>query len=197
MFRFDFSHFSKVTQEELIAVENFVNARIDEQLPLQESRNIPYQRALGEGAIALFGEKYGDVVRTIRFGQSIELCGGTHVANTSEIWRFKIISESAVAAGIRRVEAITGDAVIKFFEEQSQTLQQLNHLLKVPQDITKSVQQLQEENIYLKKELNNLQRLKSQVVFKEILVEIKEVKGIFFFSKKSRHGRLSSSRYVL
>ena len=184
MFRFDFSHFSKVTQEELIAVENFVNARIDEQLPLQESRNIPYQRALGEGAIALFGEKYGDVVRTIRFGQSIELCGGTHVANTSEIWRFKITSESAVAAGIRRVEAITGDAVIKFFEEQSQTLQQLNHLLKVPQDITKSVQQLQEENIYLKKELNNLQRLKSQVVFKEILVEIKEVKGISFLAKK-------------
>ena len=184
MFRFDFSHFSKVTQEELIAVENFVNARIDEQLPLQESRNIPYQRALGEGAIALFGEKYGDLVRTIRFGQSIELCGGTHVANTSEIWRFKITSESAVAAGIRRVEAITGDAVIKFFEEQSQTFQQLNHLLKVPQDITKSVQQLQEENIYLKKELNNLQRLKSQVVFKEILVEIKEVKGISFLAKK-------------
>ena len=184
MFRFDFSHFSKVTAEELTAVENFVNARIDEQLPLQESRNIPYQRALEEGAIALFGEKYVDIVRTIRFGQSIELCGGTHVANTSEIWRFKITSESAVAAGIRRVEAITGDAVIKFFEEQSQILQQLNYLLKVPQDIIKSVQQLQEENIYFKKELNDLQRLKSQVVAKEILVEIKEVKGISFLAKK-------------
>ena len=166
MFRFDFSHFSKVTTEELVAVENFVNARIEEQLPLQESRNIPYQKALEEGAIALFGEKYGDTVRTIRFGQSMELCGGTHVANTSEIWRFKITSESAVAAGIRRVEAITGDAVIKFFEDQSQTLQQLNSLLKGPQDIAKSVQQLQEENTLLKKELNDLQRLKSQVVAK-------------------------------
>ena len=184
MFRFDFSHFSKVTTEELVAVENFVNARIEEQLPLQESRNIPYQKALEEGAIALFGEKYGDTVRTIRFGQSMELCGGTHVANTSEIWRFKITSESAVAAGIRRVEAITGDAVIKFFEDQSQTLQQLNSLLKGPQDIAKSVQQLQEENTLLKKELNDLQRLKSQVVAKEVLCEIKEVKGISFLAKK-------------
>ncbi len=184
MFRFDFSHFSKVTTEELVAVENFVNARIEEQLPLQESRNIPYQKALEEGAIALFGEKYGDTVRTIRFGQSMELCGGTHVANTSEIWRFKITSESAVAAGIRRVEAITGDAVIKFFEDQSQTLQQLNSLLKGPQDIAKSVQQLQEENTLLKKELNDLQRLKSQVVAKEVLGEIKEVKGISFLAKK-------------
>ncbi len=184
MFRFDFSHFSKVTTEELVAVENFVNARIEEQLPLQESRNIPYQKALEEGAIALFGEKYGDTVRTIRFGQSMELCGGTHVANTSEIWRFKITSESAVAAGIRRVEAITGDAVIKFFEDQSQTLQQLNSLLKGPQDIAKSVQQLQEENTHLKKELNDLQRLKSQVVAKEVLGEIKEVKGISFLAKK-------------
>ena len=184
MFRFDFSHFSKVTTEELVAVENFVNARIEEQLPLQESRNIPYQKALEKGAIALFGEKYGDTVRTIRFGQSMELCGGTHVANTSEIWRFKITSESAVAAGIRRVEAITGDAVIKFFEDQSQTLQQLNSLLKGPQDIAKSVQQLQEENTHLKKELNDLQRLKSQVVAKEVLGEIKEVKGISFLAKK-------------
>ena len=184
MFRFDFSHFSKVTTEELVAVENFVNARIEEQLPLQESRNIPYQKALEEGAIALFGEKYEDIVRTIRFGQSMELCGGTHVANTSEIWRFKITSESAVAAGIRRVEAITGDAVIKFFEDQSQTLQQLNSLLKGPQDIAKSVQQLQEENTLLKKELNDLQRLKSQVVAKEVLGEIKEVKGISFLAKK-------------
>ena len=184
MFRFDFSHFSKVTTEELVAVENFVNARIEEQLPLQESRNIPYQKALEEGAIALFGEKYGDTVRTIRFGQSMELCGGTHVANTSEIWRFKITSESAVAAGIRRVEAITGDAVIKFFEDQSQTLQQLNSLLKGPQDIAKSVQQLQEENSHLKKELNDLQRLKGQVVAKEILGEIKEVKGISFLAKE-------------
>ncbi|MCB0428414.1 MAG: alanine--tRNA ligase, partial [Mangrovimonas sp.] len=105
--RFDFSHFSKMTPEELEDVENFVNARIDGHLPLQESRNVPMEEAISQGAMALFGEKYGDAVRTIRFGKSIELCGGTHVKNTSEIWYFKIVSESAVASGIRRIEAIT------------------------------------------------------------------------------------------
>jgi len=115
MFRFDFSHFAKVTAEELKAVEQFVNARIQEGIPLEEGRNTPYNSAIKEGAMALFGEKYGDTVRTIRFGQSIELCGGTHVANTAVIWHFKITSESAVASGIRRIEAITGDAAKKIF----------------------------------------------------------------------------------
>src|SRR5690606_700682 len=113
--RFDFSHFSKVTHEELEAVENFVNARIESKLPFHEQRNIPMKEALHNGAIALFGEKYGDAVRTVRFGQSIELCGGTHVENTRDLWHFKITSESAVASGIRRIEAITGDAVKDFF----------------------------------------------------------------------------------
>ena len=99
--RFDFSHFSKLTLEQLKEVENFVNARIDGHLLLQEERNVPMKTAIENGAMALFGEKYGDVVRTVRFGQSIELCGGTHVKNTSDIWQFKIKSEGAVAAGIR------------------------------------------------------------------------------------------------
>ena len=111
MFRFDFSHFAKVTSEELLEVEQFVNARIQEQLPLEESRNIPKSEAVKQGALALFGEKYGDTVRAIRFGQSIELCGGTHVENTSQIWHFKITGEAAVAAGVRRIEAITGDGI--------------------------------------------------------------------------------------
>ncbi|TYA76952.1 alanine--tRNA ligase, partial [Seonamhaeicola marinus] len=95
--RFDFSHFSKLTVDELRDVENFVNARIDGKLPLEEKRNIPMDEAIAQGAMALFGEKYGDTVRAIRFGQSIELCGGTHVKNTADIWHFKITSESAVA----------------------------------------------------------------------------------------------------
>ena len=119
MFRFDFSHFSKVSIEELTSVEQFVNAKIQDQIQLQENRNTPYQKAIEKGAVALFGEKYGDTVRTIQFGQSIELCGGTHVKNTSEIWHFKIISEGAVASGIRRIEAITGDAVKTYFEKQT------------------------------------------------------------------------------
>ena len=117
IFRFDFSHFAKLSAEEIVAVEQFVNARIQEHIDLEEDRNTPYNKAIEKGAMALFGEKYGDTVRTIQFGQSIELCGGTHVKNTSEIWHFKIISEGAVASGIRRIEAITGDAVKTYFEK--------------------------------------------------------------------------------
>ena len=124
--RFDFSHFSKLTVDELRDVENFVNARIEGKQVLTEETDI--KTAKKKGAMALFGEKYGDTVRTIRFGQSIELCGGTHVANTSDIWHFKITSEGAVASGIRRIEAITGDAVISCFEEQSQVLNDLMEL---------------------------------------------------------------------
>jgi alanyl-tRNA synthetase len=120
--RFDFSHFSKVTAEELQQVEGFVNERIGEQHPLLEQRNLAFQEAIDQGAIALFGEKYGDSVRAIKFGESMELCGGTHVQNTGEIWYFKINSESAVAAGIRRIEAITGEAVKSYFSEQAETL---------------------------------------------------------------------------
>ena len=101
--RFDFSHFSKMTSEELRDVENFVNARISGKLPLEESRNVTMEKAISDGAMALFGEKYGDTVRAIKFGNSIELCGGTHVKNTGDIWHFKIKSEGAVASGIRRI----------------------------------------------------------------------------------------------
>ncbi|MDH5413665.1 MAG: alanine--tRNA ligase, partial [Flavobacteriaceae bacterium] len=115
--RFDFSHFSKLSVKELREVEDFVNARISNKIPLQETRTTTMKSAIEEGAMALFGEKYGDLVRTIRFGKSIELCGGTHVQNTGDIWHFKIISESAIAAGIRRIEAITSDAVKDFYHE--------------------------------------------------------------------------------
>jgi alanyl-tRNA synthetase len=183
MFRFDFSHFAKLTPEELLAVEQFVNARIKEQIPLEESRNVPYDQAISNGAMALFGEKYGDTVRTIRFGQSLELCGGTHVENTSDIWHFKITAETAVANGIRRIEAITGEAALKYFEDQNQLLQQVNSLMKNPQDLPKAVTQLQTENLSLKKELNELRKLKSQILAQEAKIEIQQHKGIAFLAK--------------
>tara|TARA_B100001057_G_scaffold29739_1_gene27111 strand:- start:11007 stop:13622 length:2616 start_codon:yes stop_codon:yes gene_type:complete len=183
MFRFDFSHFAKLSPEELVAVEQFVNVRIKEQIPLEEKRNVPYDQAISDGAMALFGEKYGDTVRTIRFGQSIELCGGTHVENTSKIWYFKITAETAVAAGIRRIEAITGEAALQYFEDQNQLLQQVNGLLKNPQDISKAVTQLQAENASLKKELNKLKKLKSQILAQEAQTEIQYHNGIAFLAK--------------
>ncbi|MGC6501344.1 MAG: DHHA1 domain-containing protein, partial [Flavobacteriaceae bacterium] len=184
MFRFDFSHFAKVTPEELAAVEQFVNARIQEQLPLEESRNIPKSEAVKQGALALFGEKYGDTVRAIRFGQSIELCGGTHVSNTTQIWHFKITAETAVAAGVRRIEAITGDAAKTYFEDQSQVLSQIQSLLNKPQDTVKTIAQLQAENAQLKKEVTALGKLKAQVLKKELEGQIKTLGGVQFLAQQ-------------
>jgi len=184
MFRFDFSHFAKVSEDELRQVEQFVNARIREKIPLEEQRNTSYDEAIKQGAIALFGEKYGDQVRTIRFGQSMELCGGTHVSNTDEIWHFKILSEGAVASGIRRIEAITGDAAKKYFEEQTALLEQVNLLLKNAQDPLKAIQNLQSENSSLKKELGELSKLKAQVLKEELRNEVETLAGISFLAKE-------------
>ncbi len=182
--RFDFSHFSKLSVDELRAVENFVNARIDGQLPLQEQRNIPMAEALNEGAMALFGEKYGDTVRTVRFGKSIELCGGTHIRNTAEIWHFKIKSEGAVAAGIRRIEAITSDAVKDFYFENNRTLYEIKDLLHNSQDPVKSVITLQEENADLKKQLTELLKDKAKSLKADLLAELQEINGIQFLAKQ-------------
>ena len=182
--RFDFSHFSKLTVEELREVENFVNARIDGQLPLEENRNVPMKQAMEEGAMALFGEKYGDTVRTIRFGQSIELCGGTHVDNTADIWHFKIVSEGAVAAGIRRIEAITSDAVKEFYFNNNRMLFEIKDMLKNSQDPVKSVASLQEENAALKKQVEQLLKDKAKGLKNELISELEEVNGIQFLAKK-------------
>ena len=184
MFRFDFSHFSKLKNEELKNIEKFVNERILEKIPLEEQREISYNKALEEGAIALFGEKYGKNVRTIRFGQSFELCGGTHVNNTSDIWYFKIISESAVASGVRRIEAITGSAVKNYFENQTTILENISQLLKQSQDPLKAILNLQSENIFLKKEISELLKLKSQTLKSELLKEIKIISGVNFLAKE-------------
>ena len=182
--RFDFSHFSKMTDDQLQQVEDFVNARIQEQLPLIERRNIPIQQALDEGAMALFGEKYGDVVRAIKFGESIELCGGIHVNNTADIWHFKIISEGAVAAGIRRIEAITSVSVKEYFASQANQLKEINAVLKNAQDPIKAVVSLQDENAKLKKQLETLLKDKAKNMKAELALELQEINGIQFLAKQ-------------
>lgn len=159
--RFDFSHFSKMTEEELALIEEKVNAKIKENIALQEYRNIPIAEALEKGAMALFGEKYGDQVRMIQFGSSRELCGGTHVKSTGEIGHFKLISESSTAAGIRRIEAITGDEADKYFKGLETQMAELSQLLK-SKDVLKSVEKLQEENHTLKAEVEALKKEKAK-----------------------------------
>lgn len=182
--RFDFSHFAKMTESELQQVENFVNARIQEQLPLIERRNIPFAQAVSEGAMALFGEKYGDEVRAIKFGESMELCGGIHVKNTAEIWYFKIVSEGAVAAGIRRIEAITSDAVKAHFASYENTLNEVKEALKNPQDILKAVHALQDDNAKLSKQIEGLMKDKVKTIKANLASEIQLINGIQFLAKQ-------------
>ncbi|WP_337039179.1 alanine--tRNA ligase [Elizabethkingia anophelis] len=159
--RFDFSHFSKMTEEEWTAVEQQVNEKIRKNIALQEYRNIPIQEAMDKGAMALFGEKYGDNVRMIEFGTSKELCGGTHVKNTGEIGLFKIESEGSAAAGIRRIEAITGSKAREYFETLEKNYQEIAQFLK-SKDVLKSVQKLVEENQSLKSEIESFKAEKAK-----------------------------------
>ena len=159
--RFDFSHFSKMTEDELALVEEKVNAKIQESIALQEFRNIPIQEALDRGAMALFGEKYGDNVRMIQFGTSMELCGWTHVKNTSEIGLFKIVSESSAAAGIRRIEAISGDKSAEYFKNLEKQIAALSQLLK-SKDVVRSIEKLIEENAALKSEVEAFKKEKAK-----------------------------------
>ena len=182
--RFDFSHYSKLTIDELRDVEDFVNARIDNKIPLEEFRNIPMKTALDKGAVALFGEKYGDTVRAIQFGNSIELCGGTHVQNTGDIWHFKIISESAIAAGIRRIEAITYDATKDFYFENNRAFYEIKDLLKNPQNPQKAIISLQEENSALKKQIETLLKDKAKNLKGELISEVENINGVNYLAKK-------------
>ncbi|MBC2837727.1 alanine--tRNA ligase [Robiginitalea sp. SC105] len=182
--RFDFSHFSKMTDEELQRVEDFVNDRIAESLDREEHRSVPVKEALESGAMALFGEKYGDRVRTIRFGDSIELCGGTHVRNTAEIWHFKIVSEGAVAAGVRRIEAITSDAVRDYFTQKEQVLETIRERLKNAQDPLQAVESLQQENAALKKELEALKREQAGALKSQIKSDLETLDGVHFHARQ-------------
>lgn len=182
--RFDFSHFSKVTTEQLQEIENFVNRRIAGKLPLEEQRNIAIKQAINEGAVALFGEKYGDTVRAIRFGQSMELCGGTHVKNTGDIWHFKIKSEGAVASGIRRIEAITNDAVKGFYHDNNTAVSEIKKLLNNAKEPVKAVQCLQDENTALKKHVEQLLKEKAQHLIGDLRNQLQEVNGVQFLATK-------------
>ncbi len=180
--RFDFSHFSKLTTQELRDVEDFVNARINNKLALQENRNATMEAATKEGAMALFGEKYGDTVRTIRFGKSIELCGGTHVQNTSDIWHFKIRSESAVASGIRRIEAITADAVKDFYFETNRAFYEIKDLFKSNINPVDSVKALQEENLKLKKQIESFMKDKAGSLKDDLKNSVQTIGNINFIA---------------
>lgn len=180
--RFDFSHYTKVTSEELKIIEDFVNTRISEKLSLKENRNNSYDQAISEGAIALFGEKYGDQVRSIRFGESMELCGGTHVENTGDIWHFKIISEGAVASGIRRIEAITSSAAKDYFSEQSKAFEGVKTVLKNTKNPIKAIENLQEENTALKKQIELLVKEKTKTIKSQLKKEVQEIDGIHFIA---------------
>jgi alanyl-tRNA synthetase len=182
--RFDFSHFSKLETSQLQEIEDFVNARIHENLVLEEKRNIPMQQAIDEGAMALFGEKYGDSVRSIRFGQSVELCGGTHVSKTADIWYFKIKSEGAVAAGIRRIEAITNTAVGDYFEVVEKEFDDIKHTLKNAKNPVKAILNLQDENAALKKQIEQLLKEKAGNLKGDLKKEISTVNGVNFLATK-------------
>ncbi len=182
--RFDFSHFSKVTSEELQDIEDFVNARIEGKLPLEEQRNVPMEKAIEEGAVALFGEKYGDTVRTIRFGKSMELCGGIHVKNTADIWHFKIISEGAVAAGIRRIEAITNKAVKSYFTDNNTSFLEMKALLNNVKEPVKALENLQDENAELKKQIEGFLKDKAKNIKGELKNELTDINGVQFLAKK-------------
>lgn len=182
--RFDFSHFQKVTQEELNQIEKLVNNRIRENLPLEERRAIPMDDAKAMGAMALFGEKYGDLVRVIKFGDSVELCGGTHVPATGQIGYFKITSEGGVAAGIRRVEAITSVKAEEFIENKLSVIDELRGLLKNSKNLTKSVKDLIDQNSKLTKEVEQFKKAEEKNLKASIVNEISEVNGVNFLAKE-------------
>ena len=184
--RFDFTHYSKMTQEQIEQVEKLVNARIRENIPQLEERAVPIDRAREMGAIALFGEKYGNEVRVIRFGEdfSTELCGGTHVPATGQIGLFRIVSEGAIAAGVRRIEAITGSRAEAYMYGKEQLLDQVSEALKNPKDLMHGILHLQEENQQLKKAAGEYGKLKLAQIKEELKNRIETVGGIKFLGTK-------------
>lgn len=181
--RFDFSHFSKMTDQEIVKVESLVNDRIRKNFPLIENRAMAIEDAKKTGAMMLFGEKYGDLVRVIQFGSSVELCGGTHVSSTGEIGLFKIQSEGAVAAGVRRIEAISSQGAFDFINEQLNTVEEIKQLLKT-KDPVKSIQDLQAKNNDLQKQLEKFQKEKALEVKKSLAGQIQSRDGVQFLTTR-------------
>lgn len=180
--RFDFSHFEKMTKEQIREVEKLVNNKIREDILIEEDRSVPIQTAKDMGAMALFGEKYDDVVRTIRFGSSIELCGGTHISSTGRIGLFRIVSEGAIAAGVRRIEAITAKTCDEYIYKKEDMLVHLRELLNNTPDIEGALQRLIAENEDMKKSLQEFEMEKASSL-KQSLIASKETReGVRIFS---------------
>jgi alanyl-tRNA synthetase len=180
--RFDFSHFSKVSNEELELIEQKVNDAIKANISLNERRAVPISVAQEMGAMALFGEKYGDLVRVIQFGNSVELCGGTHVKNTANIGMFKITQETAVASGVRRIEAITSVEAEKYYKERAKQFDELSALLKKPKNLVKSVEELMAKNNILQKEIEKLQKEKVKSLKQGLINQVKNIDGVNYLS---------------
>lgn len=180
--RFDFSHFAKVTDEELEEIEKRVNDKIKEGIHLDEKRSLPIDEAQKMGAMALFGEKYGDFVRVIKFGDSIELCGGCHVRSTSEIGMFKIVSEGSVAAGVRRIEAITADKAEQYYKERAKQYDMIAAMFNKPADLSKTIEDLYKKNISLTKEVEKLQRGQLVSIKEDLKKQITDLGGINYAS---------------
>ena len=184
--RFDFSHFGKLTDEDVAKVERIVNEKVRENIPLGEDRNVPIDDAKGRGAMALFGEKYGDHVRVITFDPkfSVELCGGTHLPATGQIGLFKIVGESSVATGVRRIEAYTSEKALDLIEAQATTLDQLRDLLKGSNDLVKSVHTLLDERGVLQKRVEALETEKLQSVKQQLLAKVTSHNGINLLTER-------------
>jgi alanyl-tRNA synthetase len=184
--RFDFSHFSKMTPDEIRQVERLVNERIRENIILDEKRHVPFEQAKSLGAMALFGEKYGDFVRVITFGKdfSVELCGGTHVPATGQIGLFKITSESAIAAGIRRIEAVTAESAEEYIYSKEQLIEEISDALKNAKDVVKAVRNLAEENKILRKKIGDLSKYQVEGLKPDLIQKAEEIRGVRFITAR-------------
>ncbi|NOY51784.1 MAG: alanine--tRNA ligase [Chlorobi bacterium] len=184
--RFDFSHFSKLTDDELKSIENIVNRKIRENIPADIKINVPVEKAIESGATALFGEKYGDKVRVVTFSPdySVELCGGTHVKASGELGLMKIISEGGIAAGIRRIEAVTGETAIKLIHEKFDALKEIGNVLKNQADLVSAVSKLIDQNNKMQKQLEKLQKEKALNLSKDLANSGEEIKGVKIITAK-------------
>jgi alanyl-tRNA synthetase len=194
--RFDFSHFQKVTDEELEKIENLVNNAIRRNYTLEEDRSCSIEEAKSKGAMALFGEKYGEKVRVVKFGDSIELCGGTHVSSTAQIGKFIFIAETAVAAGIRRIEAITSTKADQYINNELSLLEDVRALCKNPKNLTKHLESLLLQNSGLQKEIDKLLRDKAKNLKSELLTLTKNINGVNFIASKINLDSSDAIKYL-
>jgi len=182
--RFDFSHFQKVSDEEIRRVEMIVNARIRQDLPLDEQRHVPIAEARAMGAMALFGEKYGDDVRVVRFGDSIELCGGTHIPSTGRIGSMFVVSESSIAAGVRRIEAVTAEGAELMLYRAQDSMRELKAMFNNVPNLAATIRKSIEENVELKKQVTEYLKEKLATIKQKILSHATERNGIKYLVYK-------------